>query len=92
MLSNIPNYADLFGSIDFKKGDEYRSVYSPAAYLTDLLQLLDDEFDPDSIDFDDRRSDIKDIDLDAENTTTLIPHLDLVGLEAVHRLQGFPIN
>ncbi len=78
MLSNIPNYADLFGNIDFKEGDEYRSVYSPAAYLADLLQLLDDEFDPDSIDFDLRRSDIKEIDLDAENTTTLIPYLDIV--------------
>lgn len=78
MLSNIPNYADLFGNIDFKEGDEYRSVYSPAAYLADLLQMLDDEFDPTSIDFDLRRSDIKTIDLDAENTTTLIPYLDIV--------------
>ncbi len=78
MLFNIPNYADLFGNIDFKEGDESRSVYSPAAYLTDLLQMLDDEFDTDSIDFDSRRSDIKEIDLDAENTTTLIPHLDIV--------------
>ncbi len=78
MQTNIPNYADLFGNIDFKEGDEYRSVYSPAAYLADLLQMLDDEFDPDSIDFDDRRNDIKGIDLDAENTTTLIPYLDIV--------------
>ena len=78
MTSNIPNYADLFGSIDFKTGDEQRSVYSPAAYLTDLLQLLDDEFDADSLDFDSRREDIKTIDLDAENTTTLIPYLDVV--------------
>ena len=77
MTSNIPNYADLFGSIDFKKGDEHRSVYSPAAYLADLLQLLDDEFDTSSIDFDLRREDIKAIDLDAENTTTLIPYLDI---------------
>lgn len=79
MQTNIPNYADLFGNIDFKEGDEYRSVYSPAAYLTDLLQLLDDEFDADSnTDFNSRRSDIKGIDLDAENTTTLIPYLDIV--------------
>ena len=78
MKTNIPNYAGLFGNINFKKGDDARSVYSPAAYLSDLLQMLDDEFDPDSIDFDERRGDIKDIDLDAENTTTLIPYLDIV--------------
>ncbi|MGD1804800.1 hemopexin repeat-containing protein [Dapis sp. BLCC M126] len=78
MLTNIPNYADLFGNIDFKQGDEFRSVYSPAAYLVDLLQLLDDEFDPNTIDFKERRDDIYNIDLDAENTTTLIPYLDIV--------------
>ncbi|AOX01248.1 hypothetical protein BJP34_18990 [Moorena producens PAL-8-15-08-1] len=79
MLNNIPNYADLFGNIDFKEGDDARSVYSPAAYLTDLLQMLDDEFDDAaSVDFDTRRIDIKEIDLDAENTNTLIPYLDIV--------------
>ncbi|NES82166.1 MAG: hypothetical protein F6K10_12625 [Moorea sp. SIO2B7] len=78
MLTNIPNYADLFGNIDFKKGDEFRSVYSPAAYLVDLLQLLDDEFSEISDFKQDRRSDIYFIDLDAENTTTLIPYLDIV--------------
>ena len=80
MQNNIPNYADLFGNIDFKEGDDARSVYSPAAYLTDLLQMLDDEFvtSEDNFDLDDRRGDIKDIDLDAENTNTLIPYLDIV--------------
>ena len=78
---NVPNYADLFGSIDFKEGDESRSVYSPAAYLVELLQMLDDEFDEDSAGntwIDERREDIKDIPLDAENTITLIPYLDVV--------------
>ncbi|NER83968.1 MAG: hypothetical protein F6K42_31380, partial [Leptolyngbya sp. SIO1D8] len=78
MQTNLPNYADLFGSIDFKEGDAARSVYSPAAYLSDLLQMLDDEFDPNSIDLDTRRGDIKSIELDAENTNTLIPYLDIV--------------
>ena len=40
---NIPNYQKLFGEIDVREGDEARSVYSPAAYLTDLLQVIDDE-------------------------------------------------
>nr|VFK63847.1 MAG: Hemopexin [Candidatus Kentron sp. UNK]VFK70948.1 MAG: Hemopexin [Candidatus Kentron sp. UNK] len=77
MKTSLPNYAGLFGNIDFKKGDEARSVYSPAAYLTDLLQMLDDEFDAKTIDFHQRRGDIKSIDLDEENTNTLIPYLDV---------------
>lgn len=90
MQNNIPTYAGLFGDIDFKEGDEYRSVYSPAAYLADLLQLLDDEFldtfsyldeegnEALKLEFDARRDDIKHIGLDEENTTTLIPYLDIV--------------
>ncbi|MEM9003400.1 MAG: hemopexin repeat-containing protein [Cyanobacteria bacterium P01_F01_bin.86] len=78
MQTNLPDYAGLFGNIDFEEGDSTRSVYSPAAYLSDLLQMLDDEFDPNSIDLDTRRSDIKNIELDAENTNTLIPYLDIV--------------
>ncbi|WP_088889118.1 hemopexin repeat-containing protein [Leptolyngbya ohadii] len=104
MQSNIPNYADLFGNLDFKEGDDARSVYSPAAYLSDLLQMLDDEFDPSSIDFDARRDDIKNINLDAENTNTLIPYLDIVnevlekrvdssdGAYAVLRNAVYPFN
>ncbi|MEM7294033.1 MAG: Tc toxin subunit A, partial [Pseudomonadota bacterium] len=75
---NLPEYAGLFGDIDFKTADPNRSVYSPAAYLTDLLQILDDEFDATEIDFNDRRSDVRDIVLNAENTTTIIPYLDIV--------------
>ena len=90
MNNNIPTYSGVFGDIDFKEGDESRSVYSPAAYLADLLQMMDDEFDMSAVvdeeaeipeykfDFDSRRADIKNIELDAENTTTLIPYLDIV--------------
>ena len=76
--NNLPAYAGLFGDLDFKEGDQSRTVYSPAAYLVDLLQLLDDEFDSTTTDFNDRRDDIKDINLDEENTNTVIPYLDIV--------------
>jgi hypothetical protein len=38
--NNLPDFETLFGAIEFKEGDPARSVYSPAAYLTDLLQLM----------------------------------------------------
>jgi len=52
MTKQLPSYERLFGEIDFQKGDDARSVYSPAAYLADLLQLIDDEFDSQSHSFD----------------------------------------
>jgi hypothetical protein len=83
-LPDLPSYAELFEKLDFKKGDEAWSVYSPAAYLADLLQLQDDSFvapGPPQNGMDkqpathnaehilaDRRSDIPDIALNAENT------------------------
>jgi hypothetical protein len=81
MTKKLPSYERIFGELDFKKGrdeeeDKARSVYSPAAYLADLLQLLDDEFEPHS--FDERRSDIKEILLDAKNSFEEIPYLKRV--------------
>lgn len=71
---NLPSYEKLFGAIDFEKGDEARSVYAPAAYLTDLLQMRDDYFleaaaqEGNGASLDHRRPSIKDIELNAKNT------------------------
>src|SRR3954470_9021729 len=54
---------------------EARSVYSPAAYLADLLQLIDDRFLAAAL-TENRRS-IKEIPLDAPNTYTEVPYLDI---------------
>lgn len=78
---DMPGYDTIFGKLDFKKGDEARSVYSPAAYLADMLQIMHDEFDataPVNTSFEQRRPDIKNIILDAENTFGIIPYLDIV--------------
>ena len=73
--SELPSYEELFAQLDFKEGDDARSVYSPAAYLTDLLQLLDDEFI--SLQIDRRRADIKQLLLNSENIYTLVPYLNI---------------
>lgn len=73
----LPDFETLFGEVEFKEGDAARSVYSPAAYLADLLQLMDDEFTT-TDDFYERRGDIKKILLDSENTYEIIPYLDIV--------------
>src|SRR5262245_3618721 len=74
--STLPTYRDLFGALDFKEGAPGRSALSPAAYLADLLQLLEDRFT--TADFFDRRPDIRELVLNGENTFTLVPYLEIV--------------
>jgi hypothetical protein len=42
-LKGVPNYTTLFGSLDGCDCDPCESVYSPAAYLTDLLAFVKHE-------------------------------------------------
>ncbi|MGH3937742.1 MAG: Tc toxin subunit A, partial [Pseudonocardiaceae bacterium] len=75
---SLPSYERLFGDLDFRAGDESRTVYSPAAYLADLLQLLDDNFTTPALTQPQRRPDLKNVVLDRESTFTESPYLDLV--------------
>ena len=84
---SLPSYEQLFGSLDFREVDEARSVYSPAAYLADLLQLLDDSFDEVPLTGEDRRPDLRTVPLDAENTSAEVPYLDIVN-QVLARLIG----
>ncbi|NUP65612.1 MAG: hypothetical protein HOW71_25960 [Nonomuraea sp.] len=84
---SLPNYQLLFGELDFRPGDEARTVNSPAAYLADLLRLLDEEVDADGARLHERRPDIREIPLDAEHTTTELPYIDIV-VEILERLAG----
>ncbi|OJJ19150.1 hypothetical protein BKI52_20260 [marine bacterium AO1-C] len=76
-FNNLADYEALFGDLDFKEGDKSRSVYSPAAYLADLLQMMDDEFSS-TEDVKARRPDIRNIILDYENSFKEIPYLEIV--------------
>jgi hypothetical protein len=79
----IPDWETLFGSHALCECEHCRSVYSPAAYLADLLAFLKDGpansegRTPLQVLFQ-RRPDIGDIEFSCENTNTLIPYVDLV--------------
>lgn len=81
--AGIPDWATLFGPIDFCECQQCRSVLSPAAYLVDILQFLKHRTAIDTarsaldVLFD-RRSDIGEIELTCENTNDPIPYVDLV--------------
>ncbi|MGV3764390.1 Tc toxin subunit A-related protein [Parapedobacter sp.] len=86
--TDFPNLKSLFKGIDTCACEHCRSVYSPAAYLVELLQFLDKRSvvagNAKSVLFN-RRPDLGDIDLSCANANTPVKYVDLVCelLEAV---------
>ena len=91
-LANLPDLQALFGSLDYFQCHDCQSVYSPAAYLVDLLQYLSwFKATPlpgttlpisavatalDALLF--RRPEIQYVALSCDNTNIVIPYIDLV--------------
>src|SRR5215813_6388284 len=83
---SIPTWSQLFGMPDVKEADAGRSLTSPAAYLADLLQLLEDRFD--SADFRARRPDILgNIKLNGEQSFAHVRQLDIVNRLLAQRIE-----
>ncbi len=80
--NQFPNLENLFGSVDFCDCPHCRSLYSPAAYYTDILHFLEEkeaEGHPNALDvLLARRPDLGHILLNCENTNTPVPYIDLV--------------
>ncbi len=74
------DYQNMFGDKSLCYCEHCQSVYSPSAYLVDLLQFMkqksvnESAFDI----FSQRRPDVKDILLTCKNTNTPLPYIDLV--------------
>ena len=84
-VANLPDLQTLFGSLDYFQCEDCQSVYSPAAYLVDLLQYLT-QFSASGAENIStardallaRRPDLQYIALDCANTNTTLPYIDLV--------------
>lgn len=87
---DFPNLKSLFKLTDVCACEHCRSVYSPAAYLVEILQFLDKRIVTDltaippvstnlakDVLFE-RRPDLGDIDLSCDNANTPVPYIDLV--------------
>jgi len=87
---DFPNLKSLFQLTDTCSCEHCRSVFSPAAYLVEILQFLDKRSVTDltttpattghlakDVLFE-RRPDLGDIDLSCENASTPVPYIDLV--------------
>lgn len=78
-----PTLEELFGEMDFCACDHCRSILSPAAYLVDLLQFLNQAPTEPGKDNPldvllERRPDIEHLPLTCENTNTALPYIDIV--------------
>ncbi len=84
-FQNLPSYQDMFGSLDYCDCPECRSIFGPAAYLVDLLRIIDQyvtapntaTIAPEFL-FTARRPDIWQIGLTCGNATTPVPYLQIV--------------
>jgi hypothetical protein len=79
--NGLSSLASILGSLDYCACEHCRSVFSPAAYLADLLHFLSARPAEEGNGLDaliDRRPDIPHIDLDCTNTNTVLPYIDLV--------------
>ena len=85
---DFPNLKTLFQLTDMCECQHCRSVYSPAAYMVELLQFLDKRMVKDTqlpITFNNakdalfnRRPDLGDLDLSCDNANVPVPYIDLV--------------
>ena len=78
-----PTLEDLFGSLDYCSCSDCSSILSPAAYLVDLLNYLDQPApQPGSSNPQDvllgRRPDLQYLPLTCANTNTALPYIDVV--------------
>jgi hypothetical protein len=84
-FEDLPSYQEMFGSLDYCACDECKSIFGPAAYLVDLLRIVDecittlnDASIPEKLKLNARRPDLQLIELTCEKTNTTFPYLRIV--------------
>lgn len=86
-LLTLPDLQTLFGSLDYCECSDCRSVYSPAAYVVDIMHFLSmRSTNGTGVNAGktveqvllERRPDLGEIELSCENTNTPLPYIDLV--------------
>ncbi|NEP22626.1 neuraminidase-like domain-containing protein [Moorena sp. SIO3I6] len=93
-LQTLPSYQELFGSLDYLQCEHCQSIFSPGAYLVDLLRIVDEYITqipentiPTGLSLNERRPDLQDIPLTCDNTNDTIPYVQIVSEVLEARLQ-----
>lgn len=78
-VTRVPNAAELFGDLDTCECDPCVSVFSPSAYLVDLLEYLRREAGGAALaELRQRRPDVTALELSCENERGRLPAIDIV--------------
>lgn len=77
-LDLYAEWRTLFGALDSCNCTDCQSVFSPSAYLVDLLQFIRSNLSAVYNELVNRRPDIINIELSCPNTNTVVPHIDIV--------------
>ena len=79
---HLPNYEAMFGSENYYEVPHDRSIFSPAAYLVDLIRFKERNIHDSKVDdkhkLSYRRPDLDDLILDSASTETIVPKLEIV--------------
>ncbi|WP_430444186.1 MAG: neuraminidase-like domain-containing protein [Pseudomonas piscis] len=86
LIEAIPSYQDFFGSLDYCSCDPDQSIFSPSAYMVDMLRIVYQYIDnttynagiPNGWHLSERRPDIEKIPLTPEMTRQLVPYLQII--------------
>lgn len=95
-IEGIPDLEELFGSLDSCSCGHCQSVFSPAAYLYDLLNWLktdvvcEDTGKDGYAPIEKRRPDIGHLELNCKNTNEVMPYIDLVNEQLAMGLSSTP--
>jgi hypothetical protein len=94
LFEDLPSYQELFGTLDYCICPECRSIFGPAAYLTDLQRIIleyvttpNSATIPADLTFSSRRPDIGNIPLTCTETNTLVSYLQIVNQVLVAYMQ-----
>ncbi|EFM12226.1 Insecticidal toxin complex/plasmid viulence protein [Paenibacillus curdlanolyticus YK9] len=81
----LPNYQDIFGTLNYCECDECKSIFGPAAYLVDLMRIVNQYITepnrstiPANMALSVRRPDLATIPLTCESTNKTMPYLQIV--------------
>jgi len=79
-FNHIPSYEDLFGEVDFCSCPHCRTIFSPAAYFVDLMNMQSKYIlqKDKNLSITKRRSDLETIELSCKNTNELVPSISIV--------------
>ena len=96
-LFEMPSYQDFFGSLDYCSCEHCASIFGPAAYLVDMLRVVETYLAnpvynpdiPDAFKLDKRRPDISQIELTCANTNDVLPYLQVVNEVLVRAINAW---